>query len=84
MVCIPPLCKASSAFGPTPQMARTGKGARKRASCPRGTNTSPSGFSMSDAIFATVLLVPAPIDTVSPRLSVHSLLKVPRQRPGPP
>ena len=37
----------------------------KAASSPGGTTTSPSGFSRSDAIFATSLVVATPTEIVS-------------------
>ena len=58
--------RRSPVTGPMPGSARSGRGARNRASCPAGTITRPCGLSASDAIFATVLHVPHPNDASSP------------------
>ncbi len=62
----PARASRASVFGPTPHSARTGIGARNAASVPGGTKTRPSGFFKSEAIFATLLLLPMPTDSVSP------------------
>ena len=51
---------------PTPLMAETGSGARNAPSVPGSTTVMPRGFWRSDAIFATVLLVPRPMEQVTP------------------
>ena len=51
---------------PTPLMAETGNGARNARSVPGRTAVRPRGFSRSDAIFATVLFTPMPIEQVMP------------------
>jgi hypothetical protein len=71
----PAAISAFSDFGPMPQSARTGSGARNCASVPGGTTTRPSGFSLSEAILAMVLLVPTPIDTVRPVWRLISRLR---------
>ena len=75
----PASASAFSELGPIPQSARVGSGARNAASVPGGTTTSPSGFFASDAILATVLFVPTPIETVRPVSLFTSLLQVARQ-----
>ncbi len=62
----PSVASVSSIFGPTPQSRRTGRGARKAASVPGGTTTSPSGLRMSEATLATSFEVATPTDAVSP------------------
>jgi len=52
---------------PIPLMAPTGSGARKVRSVPGKTTVRPRGFSRSEAIFATVLFTPMPIEQVIPR-----------------
>src|SRR3989304_2529260 len=84
MVRMPVRTSAPSAFGPTPQRERTGSGARKAASPPAGTTPRPSGFPVSEAILATVLLVPTPIDMVSPVSSFTRRLISRASASGPP
>ena len=55
-----------SVAAPMPLIARTGRGARNDASVPGGTTVRPRGFWRSEAILATVLLVPRPIEQVIP------------------
>ena len=47
-------------------MAPTGSGARNARSVPGGTTVRPRGFSRSEAILATVLLAPRPMEQVTP------------------
>ena len=61
----------ASVAAPTPLMARTGKGARKLVSVPGITTVMPRGFSASEAIFATVLHTPRPIEQVMPSLATR-------------
>ncbi len=83
MVRIPISASASSALGPTPHRERTGMGARNDASSPGATTTRPSGLPMSEAILATVLLVPTPMDTVSPVSSFTRRLSSRASSSGP-
>src|SRR5213592_4088717 len=53
MVVRPRLRSSAAITLPTPQIRSIANGARKLASCPGGTTTRPSGFSSSDATFAT-------------------------------
>ncbi len=57
--------RPSAVTRPTPQRRPTGSGARKSASVPAATTTSPSGLRRSDATFATNLLAATPTDAVS-------------------
>ena len=67
-----PLARSfSSAAAPMPLMVRTGKGARKSRSLPGNTTVSPRGLSMSEAILATVLDVPTPMEHVTPSSSTR-------------
>jgi hypothetical protein len=65
IVRIPAERSLASAFGPIPHSDRIGNGAKNCASVPGGTTTNPSGFSMSDATLATLLLLATPADSVS-------------------
>ena len=56
----PAAASRCSAFGPTPGSARTGNGARKRASLPGGTTVIPPGFRRSEATLQTTFEVETP------------------------
>ena len=56
-------------FSPTPHSREIGSGARKAASSPGGTTTSPSGLRRSEPIFATSFVVATPTEAVSPTSS---------------
>ena len=58
--------RRSSVFGPRPGMTPTGSGARKSASVPGGTRTSPSGLRVPLATLATSFEVAAPTEAVRP------------------
>ena len=57
---------ATAVFSPTPHSRPIGSGARKAASSPSGTTTSPSGLRRSDAILATSFVLATPTEAVSP------------------
>lgn len=57
---------------PMPLIARTGRGARKEASMPGMTTVRPRGLSRSEATLAMVLLVPSPMEQVTPRALTSS------------
>ena len=59
-------CRRRSVAWPMPLIALTGSGARKAACVPGNTTVRPRGFSRSEAIFATVLLTPRPMEQVTP------------------
>ena len=56
----PAAARRCSAFGPTPGSARTGNGARKRASLPGGTTVIPPGLRRSEATLQTTFEVETP------------------------
>ena len=64
------VCREDGAFllarSPTPDIVLMGRGDRKSDSLPGYTTVRPQGLSMSEAIFAMVLLVPNPIEHVIP------------------
>ena len=60
MVFTPAVARRSSARGPTPGSARTGKGARKAASLPGGTTVMPPGLRRSEATLQTTFDVETP------------------------
>ena len=62
--------------GPRPRAGGAADGRRKAASSPGLTSTSPSGFSRSEAIFATNLFGATPADAVSPTSSrIRALIR---------
>ena len=61
---------------PMPLMARTSSGARNARSQPGGTTVRPRGFSRSDAILATVLPVPRPMEHVIPSSRTRAWTRV--------
>ena len=64
-----------SAAAPTPESVRTGSFSRKAASVPGKTTVSPRGLSRSEAIFATDLEVPTPMEQVTPRAVTRSWMR---------
>ena len=69
---------------PTPHSREIGSGARKAASSPGGTTTSPSGLRRSEAILATSLVVATPTEAVSPTSSrTRSLIERAMAGPSP-
>ena len=58
-----------------PLIVRTGKGPRKSRSPPGYTTVRPRGLSMSEAIFATVLDVPTPMEHVTPSSSMRRWMR---------
>ena len=67
---------------PTPHSREIGSGARKAASSPAGTTTSPSGLRRSEAILATSLVVATPTEAVSPTSSRTRVLDPSARSPG--
>ena len=61
----PAAARRCSAFGPTPGSARTGNGARKRASFPGGTTVIPPGLRRSEATLQTTFDVETPSEQES-------------------
>ena len=75
---------AAAIWGPTPHSRPIASGARKAASSPGGTTTSPSGLRRSDAIFATSFVLATPTDAVSCVSSwIASLIRRAAAAPGP-
>src|SRR2546425_1186689 len=64
MVVRPSSRRACAVTRPTPQISSPGGGARKRAPPPAATATRPSGFSSSEATFATNLFDARPAEAV--------------------
>ena len=64
-----------SAAAPTPESVRTGSFSKKAASVPGKTTVSPRGLSRSEAIFATDLEVPTPMEQVTPRVATRSWMR---------
>ncbi len=62
----PLFTRRSSATGPTPQMRRTGSGARKLRTPSPATSSRPSGLAASLAILATILTGAMPTETGRP------------------